>query len=305
MFLFEINIPELVNFGAGKLYVLNYFRRVGMPGINKKTVVEFAGGLQDLVIKVGGKIVYSGERERKKKAGESKTEEMGLAKMAMVSKFASCINKVPALQNIWKKSNFRKTDRASFHLHTDERRESGKAKAFNKIVSANRRGLSIDLRPNDSNIIIPNTGRKLSNCKAILRQDRIAIINDYAEEYFIFPYAKRKMTPVGIICPFDPKKKSKVQFEMIAKWYDIPDFTPRRYKEFIFKFDSSDIEVMEKYKNCIVYFAFIEESGRGKKLKYYTFGSEEFSLSGYPDKEIIFRNDEPVKRNNEKDYLKE
>jgi len=37
-----------------------------------------------------------------------------------------------------------------------------------------------------------------------------------------------------------------------------------------------------------VYIAFIEESESGKRTKSYQFGSEEFSLSGYPDKDIVF-----------------
>ena len=276
---------------------------MGMPENKKKTVVEFAGGLKDLVIKVGGRIVYSGERESKKGTNKSKKVELGKAQMAIVSQFASCVYSIPALKYIWGKARFRKTDRASVNLHVDERKESGKAKAYNKIVSANRRGLTIDLRPNSKNIIIPKTGKELARCKAVLKYEGISLKNDYPEDFFLYPYAKRKMTPVGIICPFDPKRKSELKFEMISKWYDITEFTPWECDEFFFRFDEADVKIMSKYKNCISYFAFVEESNSGKKTKWYEFGSEEFSLKGYPDKEIVFRKDKPVERENERFYL--
>ena len=275
-----------------------------MSEIKKKTVVEFAGGIKDLVIKVGGKIVYSGEKESKKKTDESEKEKLGKAQMVMVSKFASCINKVPPLRYVWGKSRFRKTDRAGRNKYTEEKKESGKAKAYNKIVSANRRGKSIDLRPNSKNVIIPDADKLLAHFKAVLSREGITLKSDYPEDYFLFPYAKRKLTPVGIICPFDPKGKSKVKFEMISKWYDIAEFTPWDYKEFFFQFETTDLETMSKYKNCIVYITFVEGYGSGKKTKWYQFGSAEFSLSGYPDNEIVFRKDRPEERRNEKYYLK-
>lgn len=274
-----------------------------MPENKKKTVVEFAGGLKDLVIKVGGKIVYLGEVASKKKSDESEKEKLGKAKMVMVSKFASCINKVPALRYVWGNSRFRKTDRAGRKLYTDEKKESGKAKAYNKIVSANRRGKSIDLRPSSNNIIIPDTPRTLAYFKAILSREGITIQNDYPEEVYIHPYTKRKLTPVALICPFDSKGKSKVKFEMISKWYDIEEFVPWDHKEFFFKFDATDLEIMSKYKNCIIYITFVEEAGSGKKTNWYQFGSEEFSLSGYPDNDIVFREDVPVVRKNERYYI--
>ncbi len=275
-----------------------------MPGIKKKTVVSYAGGIEDLVIKVGGKIVYSGEKASKKKADESEKEKLGKAQMVMVSKFASCINRVPALRYVWEKSRFRKTNRAGRNMYTDEKKKSGKAGAYNKIVSANRRGKVIDLRPSSKNVIIPATSKKLAHFKRTLNREGITLKNDYPEEYFIYPYAKRIMTPVGIICPFDPKGKSNVKFEMISKWYDIKEFTPWDYKEFFFRFDTADLEIMSKYKNCIIYITFVEENGSGTKTKWYQFGSEEFSLSGYPDNEIVFREDDPLERKNEMYYLK-
>ena len=276
-----------------------------MSGIKKKTVVEFAGGIKDLVIKVGGRIVYSGEKEIKKKTDESEKEKLGKAQMVMVSKFASCINRVPPLRYVWGKSRFRKTNRAGRNLYTNEKKESGKAEAYNKIVSANRRGISIDLRPNSKNIIIPEADKSLANFKAVLSREGITLKSDYPEEYFLFPYAIRKMTPVGIICPFDPKRKSKVNFEMISKWYDIEEFSPWNCKEFFFQFDKTDLEIISKYKNCIIYITFVEEYGSGKKTKWYQFGSEEFSLSGYPENEIVFREDSPVERRNERLYIKQ
>jgi len=276
-----------------------------MPENKKKTIVEFAGGLKDLVIKVGGKIVYSGEKEYKSKTHESEKAMMGLAQMAMVSKFASCIYNVPALRYIWKYSRFRKTDRAGVNKYSDEKSKSGKPSTYNKIVSANRRGLLNDLRPNSNNMIVPHTIDTLSKTKAILSYEGIKIKNDYPESFFMFPYAQQKMTPVGIICPFDPKKKSKTRFEMISKWYDIEEFTPRKYAEFFFRFDTKDVEIMSKYSNCIAYFTFVENSNSGIKTKWYQFGSEEFSLGGYPEKEIVFRQDPAEVRTNEKYYLKE
>jgi hypothetical protein len=275
---------------------------MGMSGIKKKTVVEFVGGLKDLVIKVGGKIVYSGESAGKKKTDESEKEKLGKAQMVMVSQFASCVNNVPALKYIWGKSRFRKTDRAGRNMYTDEKKKSGKANAYNKIVSANRRGISIELRPCSNNVITPDDGQTLAKFKAIISREGITLKCDYPEEVYMFPYAKRKLTPVGIICPFDPIGKSKVKFEMISKWYDIEEFAPWDYKEFFFRFDATDLEIMSKYKNCIIYITFVEETGSGKKTKWYQFGSEEFSLEGYPDNEIVFREDKPVVRINERYY---
>jgi hypothetical protein len=264
-----------------------------MPENKKKTVVEFAGGIKDLVIKVGGKIIYSGERESKRKTEASEKEEKGLAEMAMVSKFASCVNSVPALNYIWKNARFKKTNRKSFHLNSEEVRNSGKANAYNKIVSANRRGKSIGLRPDIRNRIVPDSGKTLAKCKQVLKSEGISQRNYYHGNDMAASYAKRKMTFVAIVCPFDPKKRSKTKFEMISKWYDIKEFTIKEHDKFHFPFDDADIEVIRKYRNCIVYIVFVEESHGGKKTKWYEFGSEEFSLSGFPEKEIVFRDDTP------------
>ncbi len=84
-------------------------------------------------------------------------------------------------------------------MYTDEKKESGKARTFNKIVSANRRGKVIDLRPSSKNVIIPATSKKLAHFKGVLNREGITLKNDYPEEYFLHPYAKRISTPLPLV----------------------------------------------------------------------------------------------------------
>ncbi len=276
-----------------------------MPQTKKKTIVEFAGGLKDLVIKVGGKIVYSGGNENKKESKQSEKLEIVQAQISMVSKFASGINKVPALQYAWKKSRFRKTTRASANLTADEVGNSGKAAAYNKIISANNRGMLNDYRPNSGNCIIPPTVSGLGNNKTVLKFDGITLKLLYSKDNVKFSYYKKFMTPVVILCPFDPKKISDTHFEVISKWYDIKEFSARECDEFFFPLDASDIEIINKYKNCIIYFAFVEEFQNVKKSRWYNGNADEFSLNGFPDTPIIIRDDKPGIRPMDGDFMKE
>jgi hypothetical protein len=267
-----------------------------MAESKKGALIEFSGNLEGLVIKVKGKVVYFDDADKGEEIKEPGGK--GRSELAIASKFASCICKVPALAHLWGRAKFLKPRKISKRSSPLGERYSRKVRVFNKIVSANRLKEITGKHPDESYLITPGSKFSRSPFSGPPYRGKLDMEGVNMDLYYLatnhdFSDTPQKMTPVGIFCVYDPKQGSKTEFEMIPKWYDIKNFTIEVNTKIFFPFGEKEREILKKYRNCIFYPTFVENESSGAKTRWFSSSIVTFSLEGYPETEIEFGDYKP------------
>jgi len=252
-----------------------------------ESLVEYKGKLEGLVIKVNGVIVYANKARKSTKSPALQKDHEDL-KMASV--FASCINHVPELSDIWRQFKWKKRrTMGNNKIEVKLKSKFGRPKAFNKIVSANRKEISLKGRPNILNVILPESKSFPYYYNAEFKKDCVDIellISDGTEKYIL---DNSRIVPVGIFCFFDAKKTSKAKFEMISKYYEIDPFLTKDKYKILFPISTEDLKTIKDYKNCVFYFAITEHAKSLKRVRWFRHNKAlEFSMEGFPKKSVKF-----------------
>jgi len=230
-----------------------------MAKANTESIVEYKGKFEGLVIKVNGVIVYSDKLKKSTKSAalQKDQDDLGLA-----SKFASCINRVPELAGIWRQARIkrRRTLRGK-NIEYTEKAKFGKAKAYNKIVSANRKEISSKGRPNIKNVIVPVGQHFPYSYSANLNSEGVdieLIIPIDIDKRVIHEHSS--IVPAGIFCFFDSTKDSNSKFEMMAKYCEVKDFQASDIFNIHFPITPEELKTIIIYKSCVFHFAIVEHS---------------------------------------------
>jgi hypothetical protein len=251
------------------------------------TTLELNGSLKGLTIKVNGvELVF--ETKGKKKPSVSESEAEGRRRLMLVSKFASSINKVPSLHYLWWRVGFLKTNRAGRGKQMDDQNKPGKARAFNKIVSANGREKIFDWRPHPGNRIVPKGNFQIHSYKAELSIEGINIEIYKPKVVNNFPEEPGPVTAVVVLCPYDPIEENKVKFETISKSIEIEGISPDYDSKIFIPIEEADRLILMKYKSCIFFPVIIELPIDKKTSRYFDSRGVEFSLSDYPETPVEF-----------------
>ncbi len=258
-----------------------------MAKTNNGSTVEYKGNFEGLVIKVNGAIVYSGKlKETTKSAALQKDQD----DLAMVSKFASCVNHVPELSRIWRQARIRKHLTDKNKTEYTQKAKFGRNSTFNKIVSENRREISKKGRPGTQNVIAPVSDSFPYNYSAKLNKDSIEIdLNIPSDIEMRRIHENSIIIPVCIFSFFDPKKKNKSNFEMISKYYQIDNFISADRYRIQFPILPEDLIIIKNYKRFVFYFVIIEHSRNLKRVRWFRHEQgAEIAMDGFPKKGVEF-----------------
>jgi hypothetical protein len=260
-----------------------------MTKAKNESIVEYKGKFEGLVIKVNGIIVYSDKLKKtiKSPALQKDQDDLGLA-----SKFASCINSVPELARIWRSAKMkrRRTVKGK-EIEYTEKANFGRTKAFNKIVSANRKEISSKGRPNIYNVIVPEKESFPYNYSACLNSKGVdidLIIPTDIDKRVIHEHST--IVPVVVFCFFDSTKDSDSKFELMAKYCEVKDFQSSDIFNIHFPITPEELKTIKIFNSCVFYFAIVEHSKNLKRVRWFRHDKGlEFSLDGFPKKSISFK----------------
>jgi hypothetical protein len=227
-------------------------------------IIKFRGRLDNLLIKHGGRIIldYNGNDPlpEEQSIGFIKNQ----AKLGVTSSFAKAVHSIPILQLIWLKSNFRKREKIRNKFTRREKTKPGKAKAFNKIVSANNK-FSGNEYPTKRNIIAPWIGSSFDISKTLLSKEGISFSIPKSQKFFDLPEKDIIFSLAAIVCAFDPKRKANKKFELITKYYMIKDFNYKEKNDLLIALELEEADIIRKYKKLILYFTIICTT-KGEKI---------------------------------------
>jgi hypothetical protein len=259
-----------------------------MANSKKGSVVEYNGDLEGLVIKVNGKIIYSGKI---RKSTESEKMKKAQEDHSTATKFAKCVNQVPILSRIWKdKKSSRWRTSNKLNMEVGQSSNFGRPSGFNKIISANKKEIRNTGIPTTRNLILPLSSPDFP-------YDYCAEFNAGGIDIEIHLDKNNgkeipdnsKIIPIGIFCFHDPKKTGKPKFEMLSKYYEINDFVESDNYKIHFPFLVEEIKSIKNYRSCIFYFAIGDPAKGARRARgfRYPYGLE-FSIENFPKKSVTF-----------------
>jgi len=259
-----------------------------MAKTKKGSVVEYNGDLEGLVIKVNGEIVYSGKL---RKPTVSEIMKKAQEDHSAATKFARCVNQVPILAKIWKeKKSYRWSTSKVHNKVVGQGSNFGRASAFNKIISANKKVMRGKGIPTIMNVIVPESSQHFpyEYCAELNASGLdIELILDNKEEKAIPDNST--IIPVGIFCFHGAKKEGKAKFEMLSKYYEIKDFVESEKYKISFPFSVEEIKTIKDYINCIFYFAFGDPPKGARRARGYKHGHGiEFTIEDFTKKPVTF-----------------
>jgi hypothetical protein len=222
-----------------------------MAESKKGLTIQLKGKLDSLVIKEGGRVLYS---YKKSKPGRKKTSKQVVArsKTSVAGSFASCLNKISCFKRIWK--NWPVKGRP----------------AYRNMVAANIKFPVTSLGyPTSSFKIVPMAGGEVGGGEAIDKMT-IGFIGN-GMEITVPPLIQKlrleengnTITVIGIVSVYNPVRKNKKIFDLFSCSKEIQDYRVREENKIGFEFSSEEKAILSKYKNCIIYGALvISKDGR-------------------------------------------
>jgi hypothetical protein len=259
-----------------------------MANSKKGSVVEYNGDLEGLVIKVNGTIVYSGKLM---KAVKSELMKKAQEDHSAATKFARCVNQVPILKKIWKEKKSSKYSTSNeLKKVVGQSSDFGRASAFNKIISANKKEIRRNGLPTIRNIILPESS-------PYFLYDYCAELNAGGLDIYLHltPNDEKAIPdnsiiiPIGVFCFYGNKKGGNPNFEMLSKYYEIKEFVEFENYKIHFPISDEEIKTINNYRSCIFYFAFGEPAKGNRRARGYkhSYGIE-FSMGDFPENPVAF-----------------
>ena len=265
-----------------------------MAAQNKKLKIEFTGDLSGLSIVVNGKTLYLDRNGENGKENKYRSPaQINLQKNhSVISTFASCVNKIPAIKQVWKKSLFSKSLKQSYGTNKSERQYAGKAANFNKIMAANRKIHQDFDYPTGISLFVPDNLVGMPHYDAILLGEELIVDINFMRngERMKFTDKEKRLTGAAVISAYNPKKRSKIKFEAFPKWEIISNFIPSDTYQINLSITVEEQEILKKYKDCYLYFTIVTETELGKLIRCFNTRGESSSLADYPVSPVLFTN---------------
>lgn len=230
-------------------------------------IIKFGGRLDSLFIEHKGEVILNYHNDST--ADEEHSEEYlrNQGKLGLASSFAKAVYSIPVLRQVWNRSYFKKSVKTRYKVAANMRRNPGKAKAFNKIVSANRRLLTED-HPTENNIIVPRSDTEIIIQKMIINREGINLSILPKQVFFEIEEKEFELSAAGILCVYNPKGKIKKRFELLPKWILLSDIECSEWDNIIIPFEREEEEIVRRYKNSIFYFTVVCSTKFGRVLKW-------------------------------------
>jgi hypothetical protein len=248
-------------------FFYSQYKQTSMAETKNDLIIKFRGRLDNLFIQHRGKVIlnYNGNEELPEDQPDGFIKNQ--ARLGVTSSFAKAVHSIPILQEIWLRSNFQKREKIRSKFTRREKTKPGKAKAFNKIVSANNK-YSGDEHPTKRNIIVPWIGSSFDISNTVLSKEGINISIPKSQEFFNMPGEDNLFSLAAVVCALNPKRKANKKFELITKYYGIKDFNYKKKNDLLIALELEEADIIRKYKNLILYFTIICTTNTEKVVKW-------------------------------------
>ena len=263
-----------------------------MAAQNENLKIEFTGDLSGLSIVVNGKTLYKNKGNGKNDKHPSPAQVRLYKNHSVSSTFASCVNKIPVLKQVWRNTKFKKSPRQSYGKDSEERKSAGKAATFNKIVAANRKIKQDQDYPNESNKFVPDNLEGMPKFDAILLGEELIVNIDFIMngDRMVFDKSEQSITGAAVFSAYHPKKRSKDKFELFPKWETMKEFISADSCQIILPITIEEQEILKRYNDCYLYFTIATEKRGGKLIRCFNSPGVSSSLADYPLGPVHFTN---------------